>query len=485
MGYKIKAISRTVLVGVIIVIIIVGVAAGLAFTNFLQKPTTTPTPTPTPTTTPTTSPSPSLYSVQIGSATIRVSQDFYNFILQVKNNQLKVSINFWTSMLPFEVSNVQKVVNDFMSEYPGITVKYTGTVQNMKEAIKAGVVASDVENTAHVFTWAHDWTGEMADGGYIISLSDYLPPETISDIQTQYISIAYTAGVYKLKLYGLPWAAEAIALVINKNLVSKPPQTFDEMLNIMKQFNNPSQNKFGLAYQMDPYFLYPFITAFGGYYYNEDNDTLGVNSTETEQGIKFWIQNLLPYIDTRDLSHENQLKVFTDGRAPFIITGPWDIPAIKQVGIPIEVVPIPNIGDKTPKPFSGIKLLWITKLVANDKNRLFASILFSLWFSLNDNELKMLVDKAGFIPVKKSIVDHLNQHVSDYPITSGFANSITRSIPMPKSIKMSYVWGDVSNALNAIFTEYSQKGPDAAINSIRTYLNQAQQSILQKFSGKS
>jgi hypothetical protein len=50
---------------------------------------------------------------------------------------------------------------------------------------------------------------------------------------------------------------------------------------------------------------------------------------------------------------------------------------------------------------------------------------------------------------------------------------------------MSYVWGDVSNALNAIFTQYSQKGADAAINSIRTYLNQAQQSILQKFSGKS
>jgi maltose-binding protein MalE len=52
---------------------------------------------------------------------------------------------------------------------------------------------------------------------------------------------------------------------------------------------------------------------------------------------------------------------------------------------------------------------------------------------------------------------------------------------MPKSLKMAMVWGDVSNALNAIFTEYSQKGPDAAIASIRTYLNQAQQSILDKF----
>jgi arabinogalactan oligomer/maltooligosaccharide transport system substrate-binding protein len=484
MSYKIKAISRMVLVGAIVVIIIVGIAAGLIFTNFFQKPTPITPTSPTTATSPTTT-SPSLYSVQIGSATIRVPQDFYNFILQVKNNQLKVSINFWTSMLPFEVDNVKKVVQDFMSEYPGITVKYTGTVQNMKEAIKAGVVANDVENTAHVFTWAHDWTGEMADGGYIISISDYLPPETLSDLQNQYLSIAYSAGVYKLKLYGLPWAAEAIALVINKNLVSNPPQTFDDMLNMMKQFTNPSQNKFGLAYQMDPYFLYPFITAFGGYYYNEDNDSLGVNSTGTEQGIKFWIQNLLPYIDTRDLSHEYQLKVFTDGRAPFIITGPWDIPAIKQAGIPIEVVPIPNIGDKTPKPFSGIKLLWITKLVASDKNRLFASLLFSIWFSLNDNELKMLVDKAGFIPVKKSVVDYLNQHVSDYPITAGFANSVARSIPMPKSVKMSYVWGDVSNALNAIFTQYSQKGADAAINSIRTYLNQAQQSILQKFSGKS
>jgi arabinogalactan oligomer/maltooligosaccharide transport system substrate-binding protein len=481
MSRKIKAISKIALAGIIILIIIAGIAISFIFTDYFKisqpSPTTSPTTT-TPSPTPT---SPSLYSIQIGSATIRVPQEFYNFIMQVKNNQIKVSINFWSSMLPFEVDNVKKVVQDFTSEYPGVTVKYTGTVQNMKEAVKAGIIANDIENTAHVFTWAHDWTGEMADGGYIIPISDYLSPETLSDLQNQYLSIAYTSGVYKLKLYGLPWAAEAIALVVNKNLVSTPPKTFDDMLNIMRQFNDPSMNKFGLAYQMDPYHLYPFITAFGGYYYNEDDDSVGVNSTGTEAGIKFWIQNLLPYMDTRDLSHETQLKVFTDGRAPFIITGPWNIPAIKQAGIPIEVVPIPNIGDKIPKPFSGIKLLWVTKLVEKDRNRLYAAILFALWFSLADNELKMLVENAGFIPVKKSVVEYLNQNIDKYPITVGFANSVARSIPMPKSLKMAMVWGDVSNALNAIFTEYSQKGPDAAIASIRTYLNQAQQSILDKF----
>jgi arabinogalactan oligomer/maltooligosaccharide transport system substrate-binding protein len=97
-------------------------------------------------------------------------------------------------------------------------------------------------------------------------------------------------------------------------------------------------------------------------------------------------------------------------------------------------------------------LLWVTKLVEKDRNRLYAAILFALWFSLADNELKMLVENAGFIPVKKSVVEYLNQNIDKYPITVGFANSVTRSIPMPKSLKMAMVWGDVSNALNAIFT---------------------------------
>jgi len=508
-----KALSKAAGVGIIIAIIIAGLAiyfistqhATPTTTTTTQSPTTTsPVQTTTTTTTPTTTTTttvqtttttttttttsphttttttagPQLEILQIGTSKIHVPKDFYNFVQEVKEGKIKVTINFWTSMMPFEVKGIQHVVNEFMKEYPGITVKYTGTVQNMEQAVIAGVMAGDTKNTADVFTWAHDWTGELAEGGYIIPLDKYLPPQTISDLQSQYLAAAFSAGVYKLHVYGLPWAGEAIALVYNKNMVKNPPTTFEQMKEIMEKYYNPQNKTYGLAYQIDPYFVYPFVTAFGGYYYNDETGKVGVNSTGTIEGIKFLLQNVIRYEYTGDLGHETQLKIFLEGRAPFIITGPWDIPAIKQKIPNIGVVPIPKIGDRIPHPFSGIKLLWITKIATTNKYRLYASLLFVMWFTLNDNTLKYLVDESGFIPVKLTLVKYIESHLSDYPIVSGFIKAIAYSIPMPKSPNMAKVWGPVANALNAILTTYSEKGLQAALNMVPQALNEAQKEIL-------
>lgn len=445
--------------------------------------TTTTTTTPTTTTTATTTATKHLEVLTIGSSKIRVPADFYDFAMKAKRGEVHVTINFWTSMLPFEVEVIQSVVDEFMKEYPGITVKYTGTVQNMKEAVKAGIIAGDVEHTADVFTWAHDWTGELAEGGYIVPIDKYLPPETLQDLQSQFLSVAYSAGVYKLHLYGLPWAAEAIALVCNADMVRSLPSTYAEWKAIMEKYYNPDNETYGLAYQIDPYFIYPFITAFGGYYYDEANDSVGVNSTGTVEGMKFLIKNILPYMYTGDLGHEIQLKVFLDGRAPCIITGPWDLPAIKEKIPNIIVGPIPEIDGRTPKPFSGIKLLWITKLAEQDKNRLYASILFAMWFSINDDTLKMLIDQAGFIPVKLSLVQYVKENINEYPIVAGFIKSVSNSVPMPKSPKMAKVWGPVTNALNAILSTYAEKGPQAALEIVEETMNAAQKEILESFAG--
>ncbi len=442
-----------------------------------------PTTTPPPTTTTTTTVAEEEYKIVIGSSEIRVSKEFYEFVEKAKKGEVKVTINFWTSMLPFEVNVMKKAVEAFEKEYPGITVKYSGTVQNLKEAVKAAVVAGDTENGPHIFTWAHDWTGELAEGGYIVPLDKYLPPETLEDLQEQYLSAAYSAGTYKLHLYGVPWAGEAIALVCNAEMVEGPIESFSELEQIMKEHYNPDKETYGLAYQVDPYHIYPFITAFGGYYYDDKTGSVGVNSTGTIEGLKFFLSHILVYMDTSDLGHETQLKVFIEKRAPCIITGPWNIPAIKDAVPEIFVQAIPPIDGKTPKPFSGIKLFWITSLAEKDKDKLYASILFALWFTLNDDNIKMLVDEAGFIPVKRSVVKYVATNMDNYPIIGGFLQSISNSIPMPKSPEMSKVWGPVANALSAIITVYKEKGLQEALDQVKPTLDKAQAEILESLKG--
>jgi arabinogalactan oligomer/maltooligosaccharide transport system substrate-binding protein len=384
-------------------------------------------------------------------------------------------------MSDWEVSVMKEVIARFQQEYPGITIKYTN-VQNLKEQVKAGVLTGDVENTAHVFTWAHDWTGDLADSGAIIAWDQYLPAETLADLKAQYMASAYTSGLYKLHLYGLPWAAEAIALVCNKDVVQTAPQSWSDFEKIMQQWYNPSKNTYGVAYQVDPYHVYPFVTAFGGFYYDDDKNTVGVNSTGTLNGLSFYVTHVMKYMYTSDVGMETQLKILLEGRTPCMVTGPWNIPTIKQNIKNVVVYPIPPIDGKVPKPFSGIKQMWITSVVTGDKNRLYASILFTMWFTLNDNSLKILVD-AGYIPVKLSILQYLQSNADKYPTTLGFAQAVSNSIPMPKSANMNYVWSPVADALNAIVTKYNEQGPDAAVKIIPQLLNDAQAKILAKIKG--
>jgi len=428
----------------------------------------------------------------IGTSTIRVPYWLKEFADKAKKGELpEITIVFGTQMLPFEVNVMKHIVEEFEKEYPSIKVDYEN-YQDLRATVQAAAAVGQPGTGPDVFTWAHDWTGEMAEAGYIIPLDQYLPPETLQDLKKQFLSVAYEAGTYKLRLYGLPWAAEAIALVINTKMVSTPPQTFDEMKTIMEKYYDPANDIYGLAYQADPYFLYPWITAFGGYYYEQINDKLGINCTGTKQGLEFYIKNILPYLDASDLGHEHQLTIFVEQRAPMMITGPWDIPSIKEsLATNFKVVPLPKIDDKhVPKPFVGVKLLWASSLAASSPERLNATLLFMLWFTLNDDIIKYMVDQAGFIPVKMSVLQYINQHVDEYPIVAGFAASIARGVPMPNSPKMAKVWS-VADCISAILQKYTQalnsgatkeEAINEALKSIDEIMDQCQADILESLS---
>lgn len=494
---SLKALSKTILAVIIIVIIAI---AGVAYILLIyQTPPTTPTPTPTPTITPTTTTptviqttpttttpattptttAPQLMILNIDGIQIRVPKDLYDFAMNAREGKISVTINFWTSMYPFEADLMKQVVANFTREYPGIKVNYQN-IQNLKETVKAGIVAGDIENTAHVFTWAHDWTGEFAEAGFIIPLDKYLPPPTLSDIQSQLLPLAFAAGQLGVHVYGLPWAAEGIALICDASKVPQIPSTFSDLESIMKNYTDPSKGLYGLAYQIDPYHIYPFITAFGGYYYDETTDTTAFNSSGTLQGISFLLTHVFPYMYTADVGGETQLKLFLDGKTPCIITGPWSMNSILGVYKNLSIGAIPSIDGRIPRPFVGVKMLWITSLVEKDPNRLYASLLFTLWFTMNDRMLKFLVDYGGYIPVKNSVINYITANRDKYNIVYGFIESISNGIPMPKVPKMGCVWDPIGTAVSAIVTEYNEKGLNATLQDLKGILDQAASALASK-----
>ena len=373
---------------------------------------------------------------------VEVPQALYELASKAKRGEVSISIEMWVSVMPFEEKILRDIIEEFMKEYPGIKVKLVNRPQ-MKEAFKAAVM---VGKGPDLLTWAHDWTGEFVEAGMRRPFDDYLT----DSIKSVYLRSALSAATYKGHIWGLPWAAETVALVCNLKMVPKPPKSFGELKEIMEKYYNPTKGSYGISYQVDPYFVSAWVHAFGGFYYNDTTGEVGVGNANTIRGFKFFTDNIAKYMYREDVGHEAQLRLFVEGRTPCIVTGPWDIPKVKEAGIRFSVTPLPAIDPKhVPKPYSGIKLIWMSKL-AKERGTDKAAALFALWFTLNSKVISTLTEKAGFVPVNKFVLSM--PKIKAIPGVYGYSLAVATSIPMPKSPQMSKVWGPVADAINAVWT---------------------------------
>jgi arabinogalactan oligomer/maltooligosaccharide transport system substrate-binding protein len=409
------------------------------------------------------------YAITIGSVQIRVPKEFYEFVEKAKTGQVKVTIYFGNALAPEERVGFYKAVELFKREYPGIEVRVIeyGGMGDMQSAVIAAASLPPAQREAligqapDVFTWAHDWVGWMADAGYLVALEDYIGYEAIEDVSGYLLPVAMASVTYKAKTYGLPYAGEALALFVNLKLVSKPPESFSEMLSTMKQFYNPAKGTYGISGMVaGMYHINAWVTAHGGFFYDDVKKELGFLKPETAEGVKFFVANVLRYMDVSDLGHDYQRRLFGEGKAPFYISGPWDVRyAIETLGLEnLAIAPLPPIDGKVPKPWSGFRNLYITVMAtAGGKERAYAAVLFVLYLSLSDEAVLTLVDELGYVPVKLSVAEYVLTHAAEKPlyrVIAGFYKQLERSTPMPKDKNMQVVWG-ADTHLQTIWQEFA------------------------------
>jgi len=375
--------------------------------------------------------------------------------------EARADVIIWEDFLPAEEELTREFIeNSFMQLYPNITVELVG-VSDLRTRLLAALPAGKGPD---LFMWAHDWTGEFAEAEFILPLDEFVT----EDLKGKFLETAINACMYNGHIYALPFAAETVALVYNKEMVTDPPQNMSQLEPIMQQYL--MQGKYGIAYQVDPYFLSAWPHAFGGYYFKDEGKSVGANNTETVEGIKYFMEHIKPYMSTGDTSREAQVAIFVDQQAPFLIDGPWGIGTLKQANLSIGVTLLPKIDeiDKWPKPYTGIKVVWMSSNVY-DKEKAFA---FMKWFVTNVEYIKQRALQLGFIPVLKEVLN--DPQVKADEIVSAYAKQVEIGIPMPKSKEMMKVWGPVGDAINEIFLE---------VKTAKEALDEAQQRILESLAG--
>jgi len=332
-------------------------------------------------------------------------------------------------------------IADTFAEENGITVEVQELeFGQIREQVSLAAPAGDGPD---IIIGAHDWLGELVANGVV-------EPLDLSGIADGFQDVAVDAFTYEGQTYGLPYAVENIALVRNTDLVPEAPATFEEMIQAATDYkaeyaDDPTYQ--GLALQVGPegdgYHLHPFLTAFGGYVFAQNDDgtfdpaDLGIDSEGGLAAADFLAEQAAAGLLSADVTYDVMIESFGQGRAAFAVTGPWAVGeadrGFKATGVPYEVTAIPPREDGTvPQVFVGVQGFMISSF--SEQKDLATS--FVLDFMSQETTQTALFEAGGRPPALTAAYEA----VSSDPDIAGFGASGEAGIPQPAIPEMSNVY---------------------------------------------
>ncbi|SDR20334.1 carbohydrate ABC transporter substrate-binding protein, CUT1 family [Natronobacterium texcoconense] len=313
------------------------------------------------------------------------------------------------------------------------------------------------------FGWAHDWVGTYYDRDFIYDASDDLS----IDLEGTFTEAAVQAAQWEGGVYGIPYASEAVTLMYNEDMVDEPPETLDEMVEIMDEYHDPEEGMYGLSCPpADPYFISTFAQAFGGRFFDSETEDTHIDEDDFVEGVELLQNEIWPYVPA-DPAYEAQIPVFADGNAPFAINGPWEVDGFRDSDIDVTVTSMPDIEGGDPTPYTGIQLWYFTSNLEDaPEEEVETAVEWAEWHATSEDAIVSNAQNHGSIPVHQEYAD--DDDLGDD--VAAFAETVSMGIQMPAHERMDQVWNPVEDALEQVFNdqESAEDAMDAAAEEIRS-----------------
>ncbi|MEK3882075.1 extracellular solute-binding protein [Paenibacillus sp. PL2-23] len=301
---------------------------------------------------------------------------------------------------------------------------------------------------ADVVVFPHDQIGRAAQAGLIFPNEEFQEQTASENAEN-----AVKAVTYEDVLYGYPYAVETYAMYYNKKLIPTPPQTMEEVIAFAETFNDVSNNKFAMMWELQQfYYDYAFLVTPGGYMFgqeNTDKNDIGLNNEGSIEGGKFLQslkEKLLP-IKMGDVNYDIKKGLFTGGTLAMDINGPWALSDYRATeGLDFGVAPLPTINGKPMVSFSGVKAYYVN---ANSQYPN-AAKLFARFLSTKEAQLKNF-EMNGLLPSNTEAAS--DPAIANDEVTKAFLDQFKNSTPMPSIPEMGNVWGPITAGIAEIWDE--------------------------------
>lgn len=331
-------------------------------------------------------------------------------------------------------AGIQKVGDEFTKK-TGVPV----IVEHPEDAPGKFQQAAAAGKGPDIWCWPHDRAGEWIAAGLID------PVKPSKKFQDEIDPMAWKAFTMNGQIWAYPISIEAIALIYNKNLVSKPPKTMEEIPALDKKLKAQGKSAILWEYQ-NTYFTWPLLAANGGYAYKQkpdgsyDASDTGVNNAGALKGAELLAKFVKEGIVPEDTSGSDTEAGVNSGDVAMMINGPWAWDNLKKSKINFGVAPIPSVAGKPASPFIGVLGCMINHSSVNKE--LAVEFLEKNLLTLPGLKAMNAATPLG-VPANKAFYDELKND----PAINATMESAAAGKPMPNNPEMGRFWSSMAPAL--------------------------------------
>ncbi len=232
----------------------------------------------------------------------------------VRDKRIEVTFSSWGSVT--EVGILNRIISEFEKENPDIRINFIHIPQNYFQKIHL------------LFASSHPPDVIFLNNLYLPLYVSQLEDLTDFADKNAYYSESLKALSYEGRLYAVPRDISNLVFYRNRDRIKDTPETLDELMEILEE-----SNKYGVSYERDVYFMFPYILTMGEDIYHPD------------KSLKFYKNLEGKYAPSpEDVGSSTLAQMFLDEKIGLYLSGRWMYPKISEkANFNWDVITFPGI----------------------------------------------------------------------------------------------------------------------------------------------
>lgn len=372
-------------------------------------------------------------------------------------NDGNVELVIWEQMPNDADLLFDEIAEEFMAANPNITISRTHyETEQLRTNFQSAALAGE----------GPDLVYGPSDNVGIFMVSELIQPITnvVSlDYLEQFAANALEDGKVDGQYWELPDViGNQIAMLYNKDMVAEAPKTWEELVEVTAEFQDPANGKYGFLYnEKEPFWFVAWFGAYGGKVFDDERNPQ-LDTDAMVKALQFTKDIRTKYnLGEFDMNYDMADAMFKEGNAAIILNGAWSWSSYKEAGINVGIAPLPTVpGGSNGLPFSSTKGYMISSFLKDEKKEAVAK--FFEFFLNAENDAKFALLKAE---APTNLDARELESIKNDELQKAAVETINFTTPMPIIAEMRAIWDSIRPELEAVIS--GDTTPEAAAKAMQ------------------